>query len=460
MSSAAPGEFTAESVAVDDSAPSRQDLLRNSSLVLGVQILVLGCTIFNNVFISLLLGPQGKGMIYALQLISGLGLTILCGGLGTAAVFHLGKAEPAQQGPTISATVWGSLLLSLVAVAMVAALSPSLLPLVQAKVPAVYFWIAVAATPPMVLAFNLNYVFLFRRNMTVYNVVSAAPSVLLAGGVAAALVASVASTSILAIAWFASVTASAVPMVYAFRREVFRFPKAQEMLRAFSYGMRSHLGFVVQYLQHRAPVLLVAFFCPVSELGIYSVAVAIAEVLWYIPHAISTVLMPHIAAHSIEESSRTTPLFCRVTLFVIAVLAMLAALIAEWLVPAVLPRFSEAVPVLWWLLPGIVIASVFKVLSSDFYGRGEPLHVFYPAISALLFESVLCIWVIPRWGIRAAAAATSVAYLINALLHVAAYRRMSRVSATELLLIRPRDLRILSRVFLRRRVALSPSCPN
>ncbi len=220
---------------------------------------------------------------------------------------------------------------------------------------------------------------------------------------------------------------------------------AKRFLRsAIRFSWHSHLGAVTQYLQHRSDILLVSYFLPLKDLGLYAFAVSLAELLWYIPHAVAPVLMPHVADQPEEEAIRITPMMCRATFAITALLSAGLAAASTWMIPRMLPLFHESVRVLWILLPGVVAASLFKILSSDFNGRGKPIETFYPAAITLGSGLVCGALVIPRFGIFGAALVTTGGYVLNALLYVRAYSRMTSVPIANLLFLRSEDLAFAS----------------
>jgi O-antigen/teichoic acid export membrane protein len=248
---------------------------------------------------------------------------------------------------------------------------------------------------------------------------------------------------VIAMIWGSTTLVPGLIALEVFRRASgMRWPAAtQKFLRsAFRFGWHSHLGAVTQYLQHRSDILLVSYFLPLKELGLYAFAVSLAELLWYVPHAVGTVLMPHVANSTKEDASYITPFVCRTTLALTALLSVGLALAATWLIPRMLPAFQSSVRVLWILVPGVVAASIFKVLSSDFNGRGKPIETFYPAMIALGTGIVCGILVIPHFGICGAAVVTAGGYMLNACLYVRSYTRLTGTPVSSLLFLRSEDL--------------------
>ena len=121
-------------------------------------------------------------------------------------------------------------------------------------------------------------------------------------------------------------------------------------------------------------------------------------------------------------------------------LSLFLALVSSAVIPWLIPAFDEAIPVIWILLPGAVVASIFKVLSSDLNGRGRPLKTLFPPATALMFSVAGCIYAIPRFGIIGAAVVTSLSYLLNASLYIYGYSRSSSLTARSLVVLRSSDL--------------------
>jgi O-antigen/teichoic acid export membrane protein len=109
-------------------------------------------------------------------------------------------------------------------------------------------------------------------------------------------------------------------------------------------------------------------------------------------------------------------------------------------IPPLLPGFREAIPAIWILLPGTVVASIFKVLASDLNGRGQPFKTVFPAVAALAFSLLGCWWAIPRFGMTGAATVTSLSYFLNAGLYLRRYSTLSDISVRSLVLLKTSDL--------------------
>jgi O-antigen/teichoic acid export membrane protein len=419
----------------------------HSIAIFAVQVLVLFCGVGNNFLIARMGGPDGKGILYSLQLISIiLGLSFLHFCLGSAAIVFLRQNRGTRQ------DIASGIFLPSVVLGIIPALVMGLswhwtAHFITSRIAGEYFWLGLMAIPAMVLTYNVSYFCLGDDRLNDYNRLMAAPSILLSVILIALWLLQKTEVSFLIIAWCFSVF---VPSFYA-GFVVLRsakgalLPRYSLFRKMYQFGWRAHLCGALQQLQHRSPVLLVAALLPVAQLGIYSLAITLVELLWYIPNTLSVALLPHVASSSEEEASRFTPAICRVTLAVTSVLGILLAVACSIVVPRVLPRFSPCLTPLWILMPGLAFASISRVMASDLNGRDKPMKVFYPVLTAVVLETVLGVYSVPRYALLGAASVTVLGYAVNTLMQIPIYCRVAAVPARSVLLIRRHDIAAIIR---------------
>ena len=417
-------------------------IMRESSVVFAAQVLMLLAGVLNNFIIAKLGGPDGKGFIYTLQLFSSAALVFANFAIGPAAVYHFRREEGFSVEEITSGLLWPSFLLGCIPLVLLALLRQTSLTFFRTGVWGSAALLAFAVVPAFTLVWNLSYLYLAKGEIGSYNILRASQYWLLTLLLLGLVMVHVTSLHALVIAWVIgmSVPALVAMLVAGSAVGIWKLPSRRFVRQAFAFGWRSHLGAVVQYMQSRADVVLVLCFLPLRDLGIYSLAVGLAELLLYVPQSVSQVLLPHVASSQDADADRITSAFCRASVTTTAVLAVVMAALSTIVVPWLLPAFRQAVPVIWTLLPGTVVASILKVLASDLNGRGQPLKTVFPAAAALLFSIAGCSYAIPRFGMLGAATVTSLAYMLNAAIYVYSFSRSPSVSARSLVLLQARDL--------------------
>ncbi|MEX0785297.1 MAG: flippase [Dehalococcoidia bacterium] len=405
----------------------------NAALAFGVAVLVARA-----------LGPEGRG-VYALFLLSAsIAQAVLSLGMGVAAVYELGKrtatlsrvAANAHQITLLSALVSGVLVL----------LAWPLLgeTLRDHDVP---YWIFVFAVPLFVsyglLTTLLQGVSRFVAMNTVIIVQPLVLLALLATGVAAG---DVDTTDALVFWSIATLVAIALAIVLLGRPAL----RLSELLRIdwpslrrqLSFGLRGQVGNLMQLLNYRLDQFVVLLFVSTAGVGIYAVAVTISQTIWFIPNAVAAVLLPRLTATDESDAARTTPLVCRNTLLVSAIVALGVGVVSPWFVEAFFGgEFSGALEPLLWLLPGAVALSGSKILTSYILSQGRPLTNSMITVASLVVTIVADFALIPPFGITGAAIASTLAYAAHFALSLAAYRQLSGGSVWEAVIVRGDDLR-------------------
>jgi O-antigen/teichoic acid export membrane protein len=174
-------------------------------------------------------------------------------------------------------------------------------------------------------------------------------------------------------------------------------------------------------------MFIVNYFLGPAGVGIYSVSVAVAELLWQLPNAVGFVIAPKAAATNPAAMNAFTPRVLRITLVLTTLAAIGLALLGSPLIEFVYSApFAGAYLPMLALLPGVVLLGGSKVLTNEITGRGYPHLNSANAAIALVITLTLDFMLIPRHGVLGAAVASSVAYSAIFLTAIAFYLHVSR----------------------------------
>lgn len=218
------------------------------------------------------------------------------------------------------------------------------------------------------------------------------------------------------------------------------------------YSLPSYLANMAQFLNYRLDIFFVGYFVGVKGVGLYSLAVGIAQLLWLVSGATSQVLLPDVASSEDRVSAQQrTARVSRLSLWLSIVLAGGLVLGGEMLLPLVFgAAFRESVPALMWLLPGVTIFSVANVIGSYLAGIGKPHLNLAVALVGLVVTVALDFMLIPWLGIIGAAIASSMSYLATTLAIVAIFVRETKIPAGRALLITRDDLSLIAAMIRRK----------
>lgn len=426
-------------------SPKRTEVRLGSGTAYGLvaQVVSLGASFLIGILIARLLGVSGKGMLSVVTQVPAVLLVLLNLGVGAANVYYVARGSMAPGTAVGNAAVLAALL-GLVSAPVAAVLLSGPLAVV-AGVPRLAVVMAACAVPLGLFAgwllgvvSGIGDLRLSMRYAIVSSLVSlVGVSLLLAFGrvgIGAVMVASVGGT----IAGVAFVLASMAPRIRPVRVEL------GAAGRSASYSARSYLGTLAGYLHTRQDVLVLGWLAGASAVGLYSVGVSFAEMMWYVPAALGAAVLAKAPRSSDSSAVDYVTRSTRVSVLLMVILGAAALVAVPFLVPAVYGRaFAPATWAFVVLLPGAFADGVMRPVWSYFASR-ERIY-WRESVLVTLLNLILNLLLVPRAGFLGAAAASSLSYAIFAALLLGYFVRDAGVRLADLLVPRRDDARTLWR---------------
>ena len=198
------------------------------------------------------------------------------------------------------------------------------------------------------------------------------------------------------------------------------------------FGARNCVSYTLFYLNYRVDALIVNALLGNREVGLYSAAVAVAELVQQAPTAVTLVLQPELGTLDDRARVRASLMALGASLYVVGAGCVFLAVILPWALPLYYgAAFASAVPAAFWLLPGMAGLTVLRVVSVAAAAQDRPEYRMYASLVGLAGTLVLDFLLIPRFGIVGAAWASSITYWAAAFCMLALFMRQARVAPGE-----------------------------
>ncbi len=218
----------------------------------------------------------------------------------------------------------------------------------------------------------------------------------------------------------------------------FDLPLFRRMIR---YGLKSHVQTIAAHFHFKADIYLVAYFLAPAEVAFYSIAARLAEHLLWFPQALGMALFPRLAGSDVADAHRLTASAVRQTLVASAVPAMLLAVGAPFLITTWYgPEYAPTVEPLRWVCLGIVMMSLYVLLTRNFTSRNRQGVNIFAAYLALGGNLILNLFMIPRYGIVGAAISSACSYTAATLVLLVWFVRESGLPASDVLVLKRSDV--------------------
>ena len=211
-----------------------------------------------------------------------------------------------------------------------------------------------------------------------------------------------------------------------------------------SFGLRTWVGSVSGVLLMRLDQVLMIPLTTTYQLGLYAVAVTVAELPLVVNSAFRDVTFVHEASSS---SSERVSASARISAMLCIVLGIPLALSVPILVPLLFGRdFDQAVPITVILIVAVVVGTPGSVAGATLSGRGRPGIRSAALTIACALNLCLVLWLVPLYRGIGAAWATLAGNICSSNLNIIALRIFCGVPMLSMFGVRRSDIYLLRRV--------------
>lgn len=385
--------------------------MRALSGAVGLRLVVLLITFASSVLIARGLGPEGRGTYQVLLTVCLLAASLggLSGELGFA---HLFAKQPTDRtrilaGATYGSIVWG-VPVALATVGLVVAFTAS----TGAVVPDLAF---LACYTVLVLSTIWSQRALFLQGEPVRAAIVAlveATTAFIAIVVASAI-GDLSLQVVLTAVAASSALSTGLSLLWVDARP--RNFSVRVLRRALTLGLHFHVGQCALQLLMRLDVLLLSAMAGLASVGIYSVAVSLTAPLAVFATTVSTSFLRQQFDGMDREAHGATVQLVAVTTVLVVPAAVALAVTSMLLVPLIWgDEFAAARSPLLLLIPGVVALAVQRPIGNYFVRMGHVRILNVRSVGAAVLNVLLCLALIPLWGVNGAALASSLAYIVYA----------------------------------------------
>ncbi len=280
-------------------------------------------------------------------------------------------------------------------------------------------WLLALAAPVLLLAPNLAGLWLGEGRMAPMAAVSLSPPLLTLLGLAALLLVQAAGLPQVLAAWvLAKVLVGAAVLALLSRSGRIAAPAFGALRAELPFIATIGITNLIGLLNYRVGLFVIERLLGVSATGVYSVAVIMAELLWFVSGSLTQAVYGRIGTPDRARAAATTVRVLHLSVGALLLVAPLLWLVARLVLPRALgPDYAASLPLLGWLLPGALLFGGASALSAYFTNHaGRPQVPAQVAAVSLALNTLLSLLLVPRIGMAGAALAASISYSAAVLL--------------------------------------------
>lgn len=366
-----------------------------------------------------LLLPEGRGELAALMLWPGLVAELGCLALSDALLYRL--ASGANTPRVICGTILAlgaALCAVLVPVGFV--VLPFVMPGHDPDIVAAAWWYMALYLPTYFASLFAANMFQGRLDIVAWNVVRAiVPTLYLAGMIVLGLAIAPEAPEFAAANIVAMAASAAVGVVLMLRRGWFALrPDRGEARALLVYGVKAHAGEVLHSLRQKLDQAVVATLMAASELGLYAVALTVANGPLILVQTIANIAFPKISAEkTLDGKVEVFGRYLRLAMAVVVAVDVVLWALNGWLIPLLFGRaFAPAVPIANICLVGLLPFAAKLLCAAALKACDRALAIPRAELWGLVVVAPALFVLVPRLGLIGAAASLVLAQTVTAIL--------------------------------------------
>ncbi len=360
------------------------------------------------------LGPTDRGVMVAMTLVATAGNIVLGLGLPASNVFVVGRGLVKPSHAAGNALLWAAVVPPVAA--LVLWWSGLLVLLAQVlKIPPAGVTLALATAGPLLAYQSVNGVVQGLADFRGYRNARLAQGIVVFLVMVAMWLAGLDSPQAFYMGWLASFAAGAVWLSVLIWRKYRLSLQAAALSTCIRRGVGAIWTQAWDFVNFRGDQFLVSALAGSTVLGVYATGVAVTELLFHVPNALSMVVFAESAQVQGDERAGVVAEDSGALLPALLVAGLLAIAATRFVVvPLVGPGFAGVTVVVALLVVPVSALSSVRLVGAHEMGSGR-LHV--PGVAAglsLVVTLAVDLWSVPRYGAIGAALGCGVGYLVAA----------------------------------------------
>ena len=426
-----------------------KSFLKDGVAVFGTQLFILIVGFVTGIILARLLGPEGKGILSSLLVYPTIMISLLSLGVRQSAVYYIGSKKYSDS------DIIGVTSLLLIVSSLIGVLSAAILfsYISNPNFDIILILFAVFIIPADLAINYYTGILIGKKQITKFNQIMSLNPVInflliiflvyfsglyVKGAVLATLIGKIV------------ISGYSVYLVNRkFSLSVCYVPDLTKKM--VSMGAIYAFSLFILNLNYQVDIIILERLSNATEIGQYTIGVGLSQLLWQLPSALGIVIFSYSSnAKDASNFSQIIARMVRMVFPIVLVAAVFLYYISDYIIPLLYgSEFIPSIGVLKILLPGIILMSLFKMLNMDLAGKGKPeiaIAVFLPAV---IINIVLNIILIPDYGGRGAAIASTISYSIGSLLFVLIYARINQLSLSDIFIYKKDDFNFIFKAILK-----------
>lgn len=155
----------------------------------------------------------------------------------------------------------------------------------------------------------------------------------------------------------------------------FKLNWKQDFGTFFKFTGLNHLSHILLFFNHRLILWIIAFYLDNWELGVFSLGMGLAQLLYLFSNPLTLILESFLSSDKTENRGELFSRFSRIQFTSVLIVCIIAALISPFIVPLIYGNeFSYSVSILNIIMIGVIMSCQSGIISSFFLASNQLKH--------------------------------------------------------------------------------------
>ncbi len=226
-------------------------------------------------------------------------------------------------------------------------------------------------------------------------------------------------------------------------------PLAAELKKLFNYSLLALAGNIAFFFLYRVDYWFVEKYCTAEELGNYIQVSRLGQLFFLLPSFLAAAIFPLAASETNPLVPSRLALISRTFLFFYAAACLVLIIVGRWFFPFLFGEsFGGMYLAFVWLVPGILSLSTLYSLTAYNGGKNKLKENMTGCLLGLCLVIPANWWLVPIYGINAAAGVSSAGYMVYEAYLLYHFRKENEVRLSSFFIFRTEDLTYLKRMLI------------
>lgn len=194
-------------------------------------------------------------------------------------------------------------------------------------------------------------------------------------------------------------------------------------IQLINFGSKTVLSNAINIINYQADILMIGYFMTKTDVGVYSIAVMFAKLIWILPDSIQRITFPLISEYNAKKMNESIRILidkcmkysCLFLVSCTTFFIFFGSRVISFVFGA---EFEHSYFSLIILLIGTVLYGITKSVGSIFASIGKITLVYKIPLVSAISNIILNCMLIPVYGINGAAIATTVSFIVSTALMI------------------------------------------